>query len=140
MKRQMAATIVQQSWRQMGCRQDGLGGLFYASLFGANPHLRPLFPSSLEEQERKFKETLAFVVQSADAVDDKVARELNALGRRHKAYGARPEHYPIVCHVLIAVLAKSLGTDWTEEAARAWQAVLDRVCAEMLKETESGTD
>ena len=53
---------------------------------------------------------------------DAIVPALRALGARHVAYGARPEHYGVVGEVLIAA-----------EYERAWAAAFDVVAGVMLE-------
>ena len=49
---------------------------------------------------------------------DAIVPKLRELGARHVAYGARPEHYPVVGEVLIASMAAVAGDAWTPEYER----------------------
>jgi hemoglobin-like flavoprotein len=49
------------------------------------------------------------------------------------AYGARPEHYPVVGEVLIASMADVAGPAWRPEYERAWAAAFDVVAGVMLE-------
>ena len=57
---------------------------------------------------------------------------LRALGARHVAYGARPEHYPVVGEVLIASMAEVAGAAWRPEYERAWASAYAVVAGAML--------
>ena len=48
-----------------------------------------------------------------------IAPKLRDMGARHVAYGARPEHYPIVGAVLIASMEEVAGSQWRPEYAQA---------------------
>jgi methyl-accepting chemotaxis protein len=61
-----------------------------------------------------------------------IVPKLQELGARHVAYGARPEHYPVVASVLIAALAEVAGDGWRPEYTRAWSDALDVVAGAML--------
>jgi len=63
---------------------------------------------------------------------DEIVPTLRTLGARHVAYGARPEHYPIVGSVLIASMAAIAGPAWTPEHEAAWAAAFDVVAGAML--------
>jgi hemoglobin-like flavoprotein len=62
-----------------------------------------------------------------------VVPKLRELGRRHAAYGARPEHYPVVGEVLIASMAEVAGPRWRPEYGRAWSDALAVVSGVMLE-------
>jgi hemoglobin-like flavoprotein len=49
------------------------------------------------------------------------------------AYGARPEHYPVVGSVLIASMAAIAGDEWKPEYESAWSAAFEIVAATMLE-------
>src|SRR5262249_39958102 len=57
---------------------------------------------------------------------------LRRLGARHVAYGARPEHYPVVGEVLIGAMAEIVGPAWRPEYERAWGIAFGIVAGTML--------
>ena len=59
------------------------------------------------------------------------------LGARHVAYGARPEHYPVVGEVLIASMRAIAGPAWTLEYEQAWAEAYGVVAATMIEGAES---
>jgi hemoglobin-like flavoprotein len=64
---------------------------------------------------------------------DAIVPKLRDLGARHVAYGAEPEHYPIVGAVLIASMAAIAGDAWTSEFEVAWNEAFEIVAATMLE-------
>ena len=70
---------------------------------------------------------------ATDLERQKTTPALRRLGARHVAYGARPEHYPIVGEVLIAALAEVAGAAWRPEYERAWNAGFGLVAGAMLE-------
>lgn len=113
-------------------RGDELMDRFYAGLFAAAPSVRPLFAGTdLRRQKAMLLSALVLLRKSLRNLDG-IAPTLRALGARHVAYGARPEHYPIVGSVLIASMADVAGDAWRPEHERAWAAAFDVVTAEML--------
>ena len=63
---------------------------------------------------------------------DAIVPKLEALGARHVAYGAKPEHYLVAGEVLIASLAEVAGDAWTAEYELAWAAAFAVVADAML--------
>ena len=63
---------------------------------------------------------------------DAIVPKLRDLGARHVAYGARPEHYPVVGSVLIAAMAAVAGDDWRTEYEAAWGTAFEIVAGAML--------
>ena len=102
---------------------------FYVSLFEAAPSVRDLFPEALDEQERKLAAALNLLVTSSTK---DLTEVLTELGKRHQAYGAKPEHYPVVADVLLSTLASYAGSLWSDEVASAWQQTIAWVAQQML--------
>jgi hemoglobin-like flavoprotein len=67
---------------------------------------------------------------------DGIAPKLRELGARHVAYGAQPEHYPVVGAALIASMAEVAGDAWTCDYEAAWGAAFEIVAAAMLAGAE----
>jgi hemoglobin-like flavoprotein len=116
-------------------RGDELMDEFYGRLFEAAPAVRPLFPDDLRKQKTMLLGALVLLRKSLPDLDAIVPR-LRELGARHVAYGARPEHYPVVGTVLIASMATVAGDAWTPEFERAWSAAFDVVASTMLEGAE----
>jgi hemoglobin-like flavoprotein len=111
---------------------DRLMDIFYARLFAAAPAVKPLFDGTdLARQKRML---LAALVLLRESVRDlgSVVPKLRALGERHVAYGAEPEHYPVVGAVLIASMAEVAGAAWRPAYERAWASAFDVVAGAML--------
>ena len=65
------------------------------------------------------------------------AEKLRELGARHVAYGARPEHYPVVGEVLIGSMAKVAGDAWSSEYEAAWSEAFGVVAGAMIDGAEA---
>ena len=101
-------------------RGDELMDVFYARLFAAAPAVEPLFASTdLKRQKAMLLSALVLVRKSLRNFDALVPT-LRRLGACHVAYGARPEHYPLVREVLLASMAEVAGPAWRPEYERAW--------------------
>jgi hemoglobin-like flavoprotein len=68
---------------------------------------------------------------------DAIVPKLRELGARHVAYGARPEHYPVVGEVLIASMRAIAGPAWTLEYEQAWGEAFGVVAATMIEGAEN---
>ena len=118
-------------------RGDELVEVFYSRLFAAAPAVAPLFErTDPEEQRAKLLATLVLLRKSLRDLGA-IAGKLRALGSRHVAYGARPEHYPIVAATLIGSMAEVAGEEWRPEYDRAWMDALTVVAEAMLSGTSS---
>jgi hemoglobin-like flavoprotein len=68
---------------------------------------------------------------------DAIVPKLRELGARHVAYGAQPEHYPVVGQVLIASMAEIAGEAWQPEYERAWAEAFAIVAGAMIEGAET---
>jgi hemoglobin-like flavoprotein len=64
---------------------------------------------------------------------DTIVPKLRELGARHVAYGAQPEHYPVVGEVLIASMAEIAGDAWRPEYEAAWGEAFGIVPGAMIE-------
>jgi nitric oxide dioxygenase len=113
-------------------RGDELMDEFYSRLFAAAPAVRPLFPDDMRRQKTMLLGALVLLRKSLRDLDA-IVPKLRQLGARHVAYGAQPEHYPVVGAALIGSMAAIAGDDWTAEYEAAWSAAFDTVAATMLE-------
>jgi len=116
-------------------RGDELMDEFYSRLFAAAPGVRPLFPADMKRQKAMLLGALVLLRKSLNDLDP-IVPKLRDLGARHVAYGARPEHYPVVGAALIASMAAIAGEHWKPQYERAWAAAFDVVAAVMLEGAE----
>jgi hemoglobin-like flavoprotein len=117
-------------------RGDQLVDEFYSRLFAAAPAVRPLFPDNMNRQKVMLLGALVLLRKSLRDLDS-IVPKLRDLGARHVAYGAKPEHYPLVGSVLIASMAAIAGAAWTAEYEAAWAEAYDIVATTMLEGAES---
>jgi hemoglobin-like flavoprotein len=114
-------------------RAETLVDIFYARLFAAAPAVKPLFAGTdLARQKSMLLSTLVLLRKSLRNLDS-IAPALRKLGGRHVAYGARPEHYPVVGQVLIASMAEVAGEDWRPDYDRAWGTAFELIAGVMLE-------
>jgi methyl-accepting chemotaxis protein len=118
-------------------RGDELMDVFYARLFAAAPAVQPLFAGTdLKKQKGMLLATLVLLRKSLRNLDA-IVPKLRELGARHVAFGARPEHYPVVGEVLIASMAEIAGPVWTDEYERAWSTAFGIVAGAMIEGARS---
>jgi methyl-accepting chemotaxis protein len=118
-------------------RGDELMDVFYARLFAAAPAVQPLFAGTdLKKQKGMLLATLVLLRKSLRNLDA-IVPKLRELGARHVAYGARPEHYPVVGEVLIASMAEIAGPVWTDEYEQAWSTAFGIVAGAMIEGARS---
>jgi hemoglobin-like flavoprotein len=112
-------------------RGDELMDEFYSRLFAAEPEVQSLYPRDMKKQKAMFLGALVLLRKSLRDLD-KIVPALRAMGARHVAYGARPEHYATAGGILIEAMAVIAGPDWKPEYERAWSAAFDVVAGTML--------
>jgi hemoglobin-like flavoprotein len=111
--------LVQQSFSKVAPIAQQAAVIFYDRLFEVAPAVKAMFPADMTEQRKKLMSTLAVVVSGLSNLES-ILPAASALAMRHVAYGAKPEHYPVVGSTLLWTLEKGLGKDWTSEVAEAW--------------------
>jgi len=127
---------LETSFELVAARGDELMDVFYDGLFAAAPAVKPLFAGAdLGRQQTMLLGTLVLLRKSLRDLDA-IVPKLRDLGARHVAYGAEPEHYPVVGEVLIASMAEIAGPAWTGEYARAWSEAIGIVAGAMLEGAE----
>lgn len=126
------ADLLKSSFEALSPQAEELTHRFYARLFSRYPAVQPLFHGvDLSEQRRKLVQSLTVVIRSLTK-PEALEKYLHELGARHVAYGAEPEHYPLVAGVLLEVMGELAGPLWTAEVAQAWQDALNAVAQLML--------
>ena len=114
-------------------RGEELVDVFYARLFETAPAVRPLFANTdLAKQKAMLLATLVLLRKSLRDLEA-ITPKLRQLGARHVAYGAQPEHYPVVAEVMLASMAQIAGDVWTDEIEAAWAGALGLVATAMLE-------
>ena len=125
--------LVQQSFAKVAPISETAAVLFYDRLFEIAPQVRAMFPADMTEQRKKLMAMLAAVVNGLANLDS-ILPAASALAKRHVAYGARAEHYPVVGSALLWTLEKGLGEAWTPEVADAWTTAYGTLSGYMISE------
>ncbi|MFE0099220.1 globin domain-containing protein [Streptomyces sp. NPDC059009] len=113
------AVLVQRTMAEVGPVADKVTSYFYALLFTRHPELRSLFPAAMDTQRDRLLKALLTAAEHIDNTDVLVSY-LENLGRGHRKYGTRPEHYPAVGECLIGSLSRYASAIWDEETEAAW--------------------
>jgi hemoglobin-like flavoprotein len=126
-----AAARLRASFNALAVDGTRVASIFYAKLFERYPGVRTLFPADIRAQESKLMDTLRIVVEHTQATPE-LLKTISDLGARHVKYGAKPEHYPIVCDLLIESMADAAGPAWSARLASEWRQALEIVSRLML--------
>jgi hemoglobin-like flavoprotein len=130
--------LVQQSFSNMVPIADQAAILFYDRLFEIAPQVKSMFPADMTEQRGKLIAMLAAVINGLGDLPS-ILPAASALAKRHVAYGAKPEHYPVVGAALLWTLEKGLGAAWTPEVAGAWTTAYGTLSGFMISEAYGGS-
>lgn len=133
---QESIRLVQQTWKQVDPIREQAAALFYGRLFELAPSLRPLFKGDMAEQGRKLMNMLATAAMGIDRLDS-IVGEVQALGRRHVAYGVQDAHYDTVGAALLWTLEQGLGDAFTPQVKAAW-AEAYTLLADTMKQAAAG--
>ena len=125
--------LVQQSFSKVAPISDQAAVLFYDRLFEVAPQVRSMFPDDMAEQRKKLMMMLAAVVGGLGDLPS-ILPAASALAKRHVAYGAKAEHYPVVGSALLWTLEKGLGEAWTPDVAAAWTTAYGTLSGYMISE------
>jgi hemoglobin-like flavoprotein len=135
----MNLEALETSFDLVAPRGDELMDEFYGRLFETAPAVIPLFArTDLKAQKTMLLGTLVLLRKSLRDLDA-IVPKLRELGARHVAYGAQPEHYPVVGEVLIASMAAVAGTAWKPEYEEAWSEAFGVVAGAMIEGAEAAS-
>jgi NAD(P)H-flavin reductase/hemoglobin-like flavoprotein len=123
--------LLEESLRLVADRFDQVIGYFYASLFLEDPSLRALFPAALDVQRGRLFRALTRAVHLLGQ-PEKFAPMLEALGRDHRKFGVRAEHYATFGRALVTALRTSCEDVWVPELEDAWNRAYHYMAATMM--------
>ncbi|WSW76027.1 FAD-binding oxidoreductase [Streptomyces sp. NBC_00996] len=134
------AMLIRRTMAEVGAVADKVTSYFYALLFVRHPELRSLFPAAMDTQRDRLLKALLTAAEHIDNTEVLVAY-LQNLGRGHRKYGTRPEHYPAVGECLIGSLSRYASAIWDTEMEAAWvrayttisQVMIDAAAADELR-------
>lgn len=125
------ALLIRRTMAEVTPVADEVTSYFYALLFVRHPEFRSLFPPAMDIQRDRFLKAL---LTAAEHIDDTAVlfEYLQNLGRGHRKYGTRPEHYPAVGECLISALSKYTSAVWDAETEAAWVRTYTRMSQVMI--------
>lgn len=112
---------------------------FYGRLFAADPEIRAMFPATMAVQRRRFYDALCRIAASAagpDGTDPRLDEYLGGLGRAHRRFGVRKEHYDAFAEALAATF-KRYPPDASGWRETEWAAAFDRAISVMITAAEA---
>lgn len=109
---------------------------FYGHLFAAEAEIRAMFPAAMDQQRDRFYRALARIARGENQ-SGQLTRYLVNLGRLHRKFGVRDEHYAAFRQALLATMRRYAADAWDERAVAAWTAAFDAAADIMI---EGGRD
>ncbi len=85
----------------------------------------------MQAQDKKLMEMIGAAVRMLDRLDELVPI-VEAMGRRHLAYGVEDAHYDTVGSALIETLQTGLGDNFTDDVRDAWLAAYGILASTMI--------
>lgn len=130
------STLIKGSLETLTPRSDRLIGYFFGVLFTTDPSLRDLFPVAMDVQRDRFFQSLLRIGQDIDNPMT-LTPYLQQLGRDHRKYGVRDEHYVSVGIALMAAIRSYTGDLWTAELAESWSEAYQHAAGIMIEAARS---
>lgn len=124
--------LVTESWKKVLPIADTAAGLFYNRLFELDPALRPLFKDDIKVQGERLMKMIDVAVNALNKLDD-VVPAIQAMGRRHRDYQVKDEHYATVAEALLWTLEQGLGEAFTADVKEAWTQVYTVLATTMIE-------
>ena len=125
------AVLIRRTMAEVEPVADAATAYFYAMLFVQHPHLRELFPASMDSQRDRLFRALLTAARLIDEPET-LEKYLNGLGRGHRKYGTAPEHYPAVGECLLGALTQYCRNTWSDEAEGAWVRAYTAISQTMI--------
>ena len=123
--------LIQESFALVEDSAGKVASHFYALLFLEDPSLRDMFPPMMDAQRDRLLGALVKVVHEAHEPENLVDY-LQQLGRDHRKFGVRPEHYDTVGRCLVAAMKRFARPGWTAEMDASWGAAFELVAGTMI--------
>jgi NAD(P)H-flavin reductase/hemoglobin-like flavoprotein len=123
--------LIQESFALVEENAGKVASHFYALLFLEDPSLRDMFPPMMDAQRDRLLGALVKVVHQAHEPEGLV-EYLQQLGRDHRKFGVRPEHYETVGRCLVAAMKRFARPGWIPEMDASWGAAFQFVAGTMI--------
>lgn len=127
-----AVRRVQAHYRSIAPAMEQVARVCYRILFERHPELRPLFPGDMDRQVGHLTAAFALICKNLDRLSI-LEGPLMTLGAQHAEYGARPEHYPMVCGAILDALDEAAPGGLLPRQRKDWAALLDHVSVTMIR-------
>jgi NAD(P)H-flavin reductase len=123
--------LIRDSFALIEPMADKVSNHFYALLFLENPAMRGMFPPAMDSQRSRLVGALMRVVGLLERPGELV-EYLQQLGRDHRKFDVRPEHYELVGNALLSALRRFTGPSWTSDIDDAWREAYQTIATIMI--------
>lgn len=123
--------LIQESFALVEESSEKVVGHFYAMLFIEDPSLRDMFPPMMDSQRDRLFGALVKVVHQVHDPGSLVDY-LSQLGRDHRKFGVKPEHYETVGRCLVAAMKRFARPGWTPAMDESWSAAFGFIADTMI--------
>ena len=104
---------------------------FYGQLNAMDGEIRAMFPAAMDLQRRRFFRALVRIARDQDD-PAMLVPYLEQLGRAHRKFGVREQHYGMFRRALLATLHRFAAQAWDETTQRAWERAFDHAVDVMI--------
>ena len=127
------SSLVSTSWKKVldVISLEEAGEFFYKTLFNVAPELRPMFKTNISVQAQMLAEMLNECVGLLVNLEQLLVAVMD-LGRRHRAYNVKPEHFKVVGEALLSTLQRALKEEFDARTQRAWITVFELISTIMI--------
>lgn len=128
--------LVQSSWEMISARREEAARIFYSRLFEIAPNVRTLFAGvDVNVQGAMLMNMIAAAVRGLDRLEE-LKPVVADLGRRHKGYGVKIEHYAPVEECLLHTVEVMMGGEFNLDVKLAWTRIYNFIAETMIEAAE----
>jgi NAD(P)H-flavin reductase len=132
--------LLKDSFAMLTPRAAELAEFFYAEVFLlGGQDVIDMFPPTMTAQRDRLLGALIRIVTDVDDLD-KLTAYLTGLGRDHRKFAVKPEHYDVVGQALLATLAHFAGDAWTPELKATWAGAYALIAQVMQQAADTDKD
>jgi len=118
------ARLVQETFACLAANAPLAMEHFYSHLFISSPETRAMFPMEMSQMREGLFAALSRLVHILDRPAESAAY-LAQLGRDHRKYGVKDQHFEAFFAALLETTALFAGVDWSPETETAWLGALE---------------
>ena len=130
------ARVVQESFAGLIANAPLAMEHFYAHLFISSPETRAMFPMEMGQMRERLFAALSRLVASLDSSEQSAAY-LAQLGRDHRKYGVKDQHFEAFFTALLDTVAHFAGSGWTPGTETAWRGAMEYASRTMRSAAEA---